>query len=318
LIRELKGSFLLHDLKNYLVTCIYAVSSHDSNLRLFITPNMTRFHDFSVSKGKSPWRHSAVAKELGKEDVYHLEGGLSRMNITLAGAASEFLFRREIGYFPVQTAPIVYNNLDLFPKPNIGKAQEYTGLLVQLARHLMEKAPQSADVREFLKTEISGMTTGYFYHRMLLHLEGKTKDFRPPYSYLLRLGESLAACKRFMDDFPGKQRLEALRSPMEIKTLNRRMNRLGSIYYYTFGKLLPHRYRLFPLPLSNFFRSKRVGGEMINEMKVKAAYISYDQEMPSQFLGYFILSHLYNFSHQYSQAYNNDYERTHYLYGLYN
>ena len=296
LIGKIKTTCLLQQLKHYLVTCVYALNAGDPDMRLFLNPNITRLHDFSHRRKKGPWNHSGTSRRLGETAAYHLEGGLSRLSIALSGPFSEHLFGKAIGYYPVQTTSILFNNLDLYPYARIGRAQEYVGAMVTAAGEQIQKAEKDPRLRQTMVDELATLTAGYRYRKMVNAVDGNSGQL------LLYYGERLRLAERLLDK----------KEPVEG------MERLGCIYYHTFGTLKPYRFSLFPQPLSHLFESKWAGGEQIDELKIKSAYISYLKNFPPQLLGHFIYGHLFYAERFFAQDYKNDYHKTYYMAALYN
>lgn len=218
------------------------------------------------------------------------------MNITLAAPFSENLFGKGIGYYPVQTTPIIFNNFDLFPHPHIGRAQDYVGAMVTAAGEQLQKAEEDTRFRQTLVDELATLTAGFRYRKMVKAMDGNRAQFLLHYGERLRLAERLLDKK---EPVPG-------------------MDRLGCIYYFTFGTLKPYRFPLFPQSLSHLFETKWVGGEKIDELKIKAAYISFQKKFPPELLGHFVYSHLFYASRFFSQDYKNDYHKTYYVAAVYN
>jgi hypothetical protein len=288
---------------------------------VFLNPNLTRFHDFSSHQGKTPWNHSGISQRLGNLTTYHLEGGLSRLNITLAFPYSEYTFGRELGNKSIQAVPIIFNHLDLFPYPLIHRAQEYNGLLVKFAEELLQKSRENPELKEALRDELMTMTAGYHYRTVMHQLEKPKAKFSQPllyFSELLRLGETFFKKRKFIDRFSQKQGLEAFREPSLNQAVQEEMNRLGSIYYHTFGTLKPYRYSLFPQPLSLLFESQWTCAEMINELKVKVAYISYLKQMPPQLLGSVVYRYLFLVADLFFRSARIDYHSTYFMYSVFN
>jgi hypothetical protein len=322
LIREIKDDCLLRELKHFLLTTVYAVTTKNSRLPVFLNPNLTRQHDFSPSSGKTPWNHSAVSQDRSDVRGFHLEGGLSRLNITLAFPYTEHLFGRQLGYKAIQGIPIIVNILDLFPYPLMNRSQEYTGLLIKFSEELLEKSRENPELRETLEHELMKITAGYHYRAIMEKLENPgTKKESPDsllyVSELLRLGEDLFNKGTAAAEFSQKKQLEAFREPSLYRAVNDEMNQLGSIYYYTFGTLKPYRYPLFPQPLSRFFASQWTAAEMINELKVNAAYLSYLHQLPPQLLGYMTYGYLFIAADLFFHDYKIDYHRTYYMHSIF-
>jgi hypothetical protein len=331
-IRSMKAGGLLNELKNFLVTCVYGIHAKNSGMRVFINPNLVRLHDFALSYKKNAWNCSNISLGEERETVYHVEGGLSRMMVLLAEPYAEYLFRRRIGGDTEQIAPLIYNNLDLFPYPHLGKAQTLAGLLVKLGSELLKEANKDPELAKALKDEAAFVTAGYHYRKLMERLNGKNESFQPTFRELLQLGERAFLINqeekeeerqekgigRFLSRFSRRAELEAFRSPQAYRTAREQLNRLGSVYYYTFGKLKPHYYHLFPQSLSHLLESKWTGGEMNNEFKIKAAYISWLKGMPPQLLGHLVFRYLYYITGYFSQYYDNDYHKTNFVYNTYN
>jgi hypothetical protein len=323
LIQEIKQDCLLRELKNFLLTSIYAVTIKNSKLPVFLNPNLTWHHDFSPYGGTNPWNHSAISQRRRTVAGYHLVGGLSRLSITLAFPYSEHIFGKAIGYEPIQGVPVIVNILDLFPYPLMNRAQEYTGLLVKFAEELLEKSRENPALRESLKDELMRMTAGYQYRAIIEQLgnpgpKGKSPDSPLYFSQLLRLGEHLFKKGMALAEFSKKQQLEAFREPGLYQAVREESNQLGSIYYYTFGTLKPYRYPLFPAPLSLLFASRWTSAEMIDELKVKVAYLSYLNQMPPQLTGCIAYRYLLTAADLFFHGSRIDYHRTYYMHSVFN
>jgi hypothetical protein len=323
LIHEIKQDCLLQELKNFLLTSIYAVTIKNSKLPVFLNPNLTWHHDFSPYGGTNPWNHSAIARRRRKVAGYHLEGGLSRLGITLAFPYSEHIFGSATGYEPVQGVPIIASILDMFPYPLMNRAREYTGLLVKFSEELLEKSRVNTAARETLENELMHMTAGYQYRTIIEQLgkpgpKGKSHDSLLYFSQLLRLGEHLFKEGTALAEFSQKQQLEAFREPALYRAVRAESHQLGSIYYYTFGTLKPYRYTLFPQSLSQLFASRWTSAEMIDELKVKVAYLSYLEQMPPQLMGCMAYRYLLTAADLFFHGSMIDYHRTYYMHSGFN
>ncbi len=297
LIRKIKEKCLLSHLQHYLVTCAYAVTIKSGKPRIFLNHNFTRLHDFNPAGKRTAWNSSGVDYHLGHMNCYHLIGGLSRLNITLGYPYSDYMWGRIFRYYRPQTVPMLFNNLDLYPYPSIpGQTQDYVGRMVSLGKEMLKKAPGEPKLRRVVEEKLAQLTAGYHYRKARALLEGKRENHPLYFSELMRLGEM----------FNGD------------KSLEKEMEKMGSIYYHSFGTLLSHRYRLFPQPLSHLFESKWIGGEMINELKVKTAYISYLKKTPPELLGFLIHRHLHYIRRFFEPEYKNEYSKTYHTYDTYN
>ncbi|MCP5050790.1 MAG: hypothetical protein GY940_26740, partial [bacterium] len=326
-IRAMKVKGLYNQLKHFLVCCVYAVSARSAKVRPFINPNLVRMHDFSPGNGKSAWNCSGISMGTGQDVRYHLEGGLSRLEVTLAVPFGEFLFRLMMGDSTSQVAPVIYNNLDLFPLPKVsGAAQAYVGQMVTLGKEVLKKAANDEGLSERVRDELGVITSGYHYRKLsdgLKRQKGKEdkegtgkkrgSKFQPYFRELFQLGTRFSRQK--FSGGPGGSFSKA--PPGRRRQVNEAMNRLGPIYYHTFGKLKPYRFAIFPQALSHLLRSKWTGGEMNDEFKIKAAYLSYSRGMPPQLLGHVIYNYLFYAAGYFSQFYENDYHKTYFMFNTF-
>jgi hypothetical protein len=151
------------------------------------------------------------------------------------------------------------------------------------------------------------------------NLDKKSGKFpRLHFSELLRLGERYVKKNKFIGMFSQKERLKAFQDPGTARAVQLEMERLGCIYYHTFGTLKPHRFSLFPQSLCHLFQPGWISGEMLDEFKIKAAYISYRQQMPPQLLGFFVKKYLVSESYFFDQNYKNQYQKAYFLFSTFN
>lgn len=320
-VQKIKGTALLAQLQHYLVTSAYAVNIKDSKTRIFLNQNFTRLHDFYPDSSRSAWNHSGFTRELGDLWGFHLEGGLSRLSILLGYPRGESLFGKRFRDFPTQVVPVVYNHQYLYPRAHVGQAQEFAGRMVQFTMELTQQAQTDPGLRRDLQAHAAYITAGAHYRDFVDALEGK-RTVKKPYEYLdygerMRLGERFFRAWKYTHRFSQPQRLVDFRETVSLDTFQRQLDRLGSVYYHTFGTLRPRRLNLFPLPLSHFFRSKWIGGEMMDQFKIKAAYLSCKSEMPPQLLGHFTHQFLRQARGLFNQHYQNDYLQTGFMYNCY-
>lgn len=301
-IRSIKDQVLLRLLKHFLVTGVYAIHTGSSNLRVYYNPNFSRLHDFTYHNGITPW--NTCAKSLGdlREIIYHVEGGLSRLHIVLAEPFGEQLFRLKMEEYSNQTAPIIYNNLDLFPLNRVGKGQEYVGKLVQLGMDALDEVNRRPSGTAALKDRFASISAGYHYRKIMEKLDGKQPKYYPAFNVLLRLGK----------------RVQMEKDPDGYTMMKPHLHSLGPVCYKTFGRLTPYYYNMFPQAVSQLFAGGITGGEMNNEFKVKAAYVSWKRGGPPELLGFLAFRYLGYASLYYSQKYENDFYKTYYMYDVYN
>lgn len=317
-ILDIKEKVLLRQLKHLLVTGVYALNAASSNLRVYSNQHFTRLHDFTYHGRGTPWNSCQVSLGRAREVLYHVEGGLSRLRIVLAAPFGEQLCHMMRGDFTAQTTPIIYNNLDLFPLARVGRGQEAVGLLVQLAMDMLKQAETDPAMAEGLKDRFALLTSGYHYRKIVKKLEGGQPKFFPYFRELLRLGEIAFLEGEKPSGSAAWKELEKYREPGTFENLQNKLHLLGSMYYNTYGRLRPYRFNLFPQALSQLFGNGIIGGEMNNEFKIKAAYISYKRGVPVDLLGYLAYRYLVYVSMYYSQKFPNDFYKTYFVYNVYN
>lgn len=292
-------------LKHFLVTNVYALHSLSSDLRIYLNPGFTRLHDFSNRNKKTPWNTSSLSFTDLKLKFYHMEGGLSRIPVILSAPVSEQLFRLKLGEYTRQTAPMIYNNLDLYPVSPVGRSMESVGKLVQLGMDLLKKAESETQAAVLLKDRFALITSGYHYRKIMAKLEGKRPRYYPYFRELLRLGEQV-----FMELYE--------RNPAAYYETRRSMHALGPVYANSFNRLRPYRFFIFPQALSQLFKGGIIGGEMNNELKIKMAYTAYKRKTPPQLLGFLASRYLEFAALYFSQKYENDFYKTYFVYDVFN
>ncbi|MCP5103343.1 MAG: hypothetical protein GY950_08190, partial [bacterium] len=303
LIQKIKKDCLLTHLQHYLVTCAYAAAIKNAKPRIFLNHNFTRLHDFYSSWKRTPWNSSDVAHHLGQISCYHLRGGLSRLNITLGYPYSDYMWGRSLRYYRPLILPILTNNLDFYPYPSVSRVRDYVGRMVLAGKEQLEKARWNPELRRELEEKAALLTAGYHYRNVMAFLDGKRDENSLYFSELMRLGEMSAE--------------QGNRGNLG-KEVTADLDKMGSVYYHSFGTLLPHRYRLFPQPLSHFFASKWLGGEMIDELKIKTAYIAYLKKTPPELLGFLMFRYL-NYTRRILRLdYKNEYPKIYHMYDIYN
>lgn len=323
LVNKIKRTGLLQELKNFLVACLYANAVKNGNIQPFLNPNLTRLHDFTPPGKATAWNNSQIKKVFFEAAIYHLEGGLSRLNAVLATPLSMKMLNSQMESPSSQSSAICFNTLDFLPHPGVNRARDFTALLVEFGRELLKKSVGHPQVREAVMTQIFRITAGYRYRGLMTLLTGstggqKTKtNFRLYFSDLLKLGEYFFHRDLFMDQFSMQKQLEAFRKPGVYREVLAEMEHMGTIYYRTFGTLNAHRFNIFPQALSHLFKSHWVGAEMIDEFKVKAACISYSRQLPPQILGFVMHRYFRLLPNVFFQNYENDYYKTLYLYDIF-
>lgn len=323
LVAKIKRTGLLQELKNFLVACLYANAVKNGNIQPFLNPNLTRLHDFTPPGKDTAWNSSRIKKVFYEAAVYHLEGGLSRLNTVLATPLSMNMLNSQMENPSSQSAAICFNTLDFLPHPMVNRARDVTGLLVDFGRELLKKTLENPKIRDEVMERLYHITAGFRYRGLVTMLTGPVNqkqpaaNFRFHFSELLKLGEYFFHRDRFTAEFSKQVELEAFRKPGVYREVSAEMENMGTIYYRTFGTLNPHRFNMFPQALSHLFKSHWVGAEMIDELKVKAACISYSRQLPVQILGFIMQRFFKLLPSVFFQNYENDYYKTFYLYDIF-
>lgn len=331
---EIKGEFLLPHLKDYFLSMSYALNAKNPKLRFFINPNLIRLHDFDGDNGQTCWNFSGRPRSkvlerrgpglFGEAETrtfsgYYLRGGLSRLNVELAGIWKDHLYGRNVIFDANHVKAFIANLLDFYPVPSIDKSQTYSSLLVEFGLELLQKSQKNENIRRDLIKELGFVTTGYHYKSILEYANGQKKDYYLFFSEIMALGERFFQQKKHLDEFSSAKKLEVFYGPIANKTMKSDLDQFGSIYYYTFGSLKPSRVNMFPQEVSNFFETGWTGGEMINEFKVKVAYHAHRKGIPPYLLGEFLYQYLDRTTRRYySQNYKKDYFSTYFIFDIFN
>ncbi|MCP5103196.1 MAG: hypothetical protein GY950_07455 [bacterium] len=315
IIKKIEKDYLLHQLKDYLLATAYAVNARNPKLKVFLNPNMSRLHDFSYRKGRTPWNYCGLPLGTDFLAEFGLSGGLSRLNIVFAAKWQDSLFGRTNIYSAPHLQALLVNILDLYPLPSYDRDTGYAGYnarMVDFGLELIRSAREKGNetMREEVLAELGTITTGYHYRKAVDYLDGRGREHRLFLSEIRGLG----------DAFFKKGKYPELCDCKDLgKNRDRRLRRLGNIYYRTFGNLTPQPMHLFPQDVSFIFDSGWVSGEMVEEFKVKLDRLLYKKKISPDLLGpvlYFYLTR--TVPRILSQNHKKDHTSTYFVFEVFN
>jgi hypothetical protein len=319
LVGEIKTNYLIYHLRDYLLAHAYALNAKNLDLKSFLNPNLVRLHDFAGEKGQSPWNFTAAQRRGDTLLGFHLKGGLSRLNIEFAANLSDLLFGRNYIYNAHHIRAVIVNLLDFYPIPAVNHSQTYTALLVKFALELIEQAKTDEALRHRLCRELPTITAGFHYRKAMQYLDGQADNHNLFFSELLQIGRHFFQNEEYLNGFSEADKLAAYARQPLAEVIGQENHRFGSIYYHTFGTLTPRQMPIFPQEVANLFDSGWIGGEMINEFKVKVAYHAYRKKISSHLSGQVLYQFLFKTCRQfYSQNHARDYYSTYFVFDIFN
>lgn len=328
LIAKIQGTYLVYQLKDHLMALAYAVNAKDAGLKAFLNPNLVRLHDINGGRGHSLWDNFGEDQKHRFYSEYHLSGGLSRLNITLAPKWKTHLFRENVIHNSNHVYAVILNLMDFYPLPLVDRCLAYNGLLVESGLQLMRLAGDddidNDALKKALKAEIGALTTGYHYKQTMAYLNGESNHHNLFISELKGLAEAFFHNRRLQKadnpgQIPGLQKLEAYLKPPLSDALEEEMHRFGSMYPYTFGNLRPRKISLFPQEMTNLFSSGWLSGERVDEFKVKLAYHLYKKKIPPELLGQLLYMYLNTTCRRFlRQNHGNDYFTSYLVFDIFN
>lgn len=319
IVSKIQSEYLIHHLQEYLLTICYALNAKNERLRIFLNPNLTRFHDFDDSNGNTPWNHCSTPKTKKKFEGFYFQGGLSRLNIELSQSWRDHLFSRNIIYDQEQIQAVITNILELYPAPAISESQSYIALLTEFGLELIQKSKSSQVILQDVANALGYITSGYHYRKIMDFLTGKSNEYYLFFSEIYKLGEYFQVKNKLLNEFSASDKLGMISKTYLNKIVQKELEYFGGVYYHLFGSLRSRWIQLFPQEISNLFESDRVGGEIINEFKIKTAYHAYKKLLPPKLMGQFLVQYLYNICRRYfSQNYIKDYYSTYFIFDIMN
>lgn len=285
--RKLKGDYLLHQLSHHLLTLAYAVNAKNADLKVFINPNFVRLHDFSYGKDRTPWNYSGTPPVTDAFSGFYLSGGLSRLSLSFGAKWNDHLFGQTRVYSPPHAQAVLVNMLDLFPLPAGDPDFRLNALQVDFGMELLREARASNGSAEFgvsVIRELGLITSGYRYRKTVAYLYGKAAQHNLFFSEIRRLGEACSRKGIYPENSTYKEALTAF-APSESGPGGGGDSFFGAIRYRTFGNLTSQTHHLFPQDVASLFYSGWTGGEIIDDFKIKLAWLMHKKKLPAFLAG---------------------------------
>jgi hypothetical protein len=324
---QLRGDYLIYQLRDHLLALAYAVNAKDAKLRAFINPNFMRLHDITGCNGYSLWDNECQnkkQKKLDKLSGFYLSGGLSRLNLSFATRWQEHLFRENILLNPPHVQAVITNLLELYPFPRVNQSLTYQALLVELGLTIMRETGENGS--EALKQDIIDvlhvLAAGYHYRQAMAYVNGESNYHNLYFNELYRLGEAFLIKfpgREYLEEMPAWKKLAAFRTPSQAEELKTETDGFGAIFSHTFGNLRPRSLRIFPQEMSNLLASGWLSGSMIDEFKLKLAYHMYKKKIPPPLLGQLLYMYLNKTGRRFlRQNHVHDYPITYFVFDIFN
>lgn len=335
---ELKGDYLIHQFKDYLLAMVYAIHAKDAKIKAFYNPNFARLHQIDEEGILSLWDNFANTKKSSKATDamadYHLSGPLCRMKVDFASRWQTHLFRENLLHNPEHVQSVISNLLEFYPLPMVDKSMAYNALLVDLGLELLRLARGSEEDEETdpgieaARTDVirllGKITAGYHYRRGVAYVT-RQSDYQNLFLSELRLlGEAFLLDPR-LREAPYATLVETLgkltpylNAPLADK-IKKEMPRFGSIYAHTYGNLEPRQIRIFPQEVSNLLQYGWVSGSMVDEFKVKLGYHMFKKQVPASLLGQLLYMYLNKTGKRFlRQNHYRDYSITYFVFDIFN
>ncbi|MFH2108704.1 MAG: hypothetical protein ABII93_08560 [Chrysiogenia bacterium] len=289
-IDELKGNYLLPNLKDFFLSLAYALNAGNPKLRIFMNPNIARLHDFSENGG-TPWSHNSSPGNKADFSGYYLQGGLSRLHLTFSLNWRNQLFEKSI-YNAEQNMGMLYNIMALLPQPQASLSAAFDALLVEFAVELLQQCPGDEELKIAVGDAFMTQTCGYHYRRLNDFLSGHSADYYLFMSELRKIGLYLFNGEFQPDKFSKSAELgRYARLPLRAAIENE-SDLWGNIHYSFSGSLSPRADALLPQEVALLFASGWTAGELINEYRIKTAYLANKNDLPTCLLGQFVFDYI--------------------------
>lgn len=290
IVAEIKGNYLLPNLKDFFLTLAYALNAKSPKLRMFINPNISRLHDFSENND-IPWSNNSSPGNKTEFSGYYLKGGVSRLNLTFALNWRNQLFDKSI-YNSEQTLGIIYNIMSMLPQPKISQSASFDALLVEFSVELLQKCSSDEKLKKAVSDAVMMLTAGYHYRRLNDFLSGRAADYYLFMSELQQIGLYFFKNDFLLDEFSKKDVLEKY-ARMPLSAVIAGENDLwGNIYYNSSGSLCPRANVFIPQEIAHLFASGWLSGELVREYKIKTAYLASKNNFPVCLLGQFVFDYI--------------------------
>lgn len=302
LVADIKKEFLAPQLRDYLVAVVYALNLKNDRLRVFLNPNLVLLHRFDGDGSGGPWSECLGKRLLGNISAYHVEGGLSRLNVAFSSALQNQFFRRNMIYDHEHFQPLITNVLDGYPAANREIETRRCGEFVEAGLRAVRQGLEDKQMKERVIDRMDTIAPGYHRRTLLEFLNRRSDDHHLYFSELLALGETLTGTSR-----------TSRKAGTDDGGL------LAGIYYHSFGNLLPRRMRLFPQALGQFFDNGWLSGEMILELKIKSVYHALKKNIPGPLLGQLMYRYFFKVARRfYHQNYAKDFMSTFFMMDVFN
>jgi hypothetical protein len=333
IMSEIKGDYLIYNLRDHLLGLVYAVNAKDPDIRAFFNPNFVRLHDIASNGGRTSWDcyRKRKSRKPGTFAEYHLDGPLSRLNITFASRWQTHLFRGKILRNPAFIRAIISNLMEFYPMPLVGQSMVYNAQLVELGFELLRESQYNANakdnneiIRQDVINTLNTITAGHHYRRTMEYLAGKTNHHNLYLSEIKKLGEIFFQTpqlqqRKYVKELSAMQKMGPFKKFALSDRFRREMHRFGGVYSYIFGSLMPRNYPVFPQETANLLESGWFRGSMIDEYKIKLSYHLYKKEIPPCLLGQFLYMYLMKTGRQFlRQNHANDYPTIYFVFDIFN
>jgi hypothetical protein len=316
-VADFKGDYLLPDLKDHLLALSYALNAKNPKLRVFMNPNLVRLHDFSDSES-SPWKEGATPGNKTGFSAYYLTGGLSRLNLTFALNWRNQLFEKLI-FNSEQTQAMIYNLMAMLPQPMALHRQALDSLHVELAVEMLQKCLGDEEMKAGVREAGMAIAAGYHYRRLADYLDGQATDYHLFFTELRQLGLVLAERPLFLDRFSQREELAKYRELPLSAVVADEGDPWGSICFNSLGSLLPRAMPFFPQEVAQLFATGWLSGEILEEYKVKTAYLARKNDLPSCLVGQFVFNFIGTVGRSvYSQNDAKDYHSAYFVLDIMN
>ena len=329
--KGLEENYLFYQMGDHLMALAYAVNAKDAKLKSFLNPNFVRLHDIRGLNGRSLWDNynfRSVRPRIPENDMseFYLKGPLSRLNITFARRWQEHLFRGLSQHNPAHIQGLISNIIRLFPTVKAEDSITYNALLIETAMEILRMAKEStddklkSDIRYIFQTTLAG----YHYRTAMDYMGGISGEINLYFNEFYQIGKKIFQSPLFEGrEYPQPvtfiPQLEPYKKEPLAAELIRESDILGNIYPNTFGNLTPKDIPLFPQEMGNYLSSGWLGGDMIDEYKMKLSYHLYKKQLNPGFLGQFLFMYLKNTAKNFlRQNHQNDYSTSYFIFDIFN
>ena len=283
LVNMIHSDYLLPQLNHYMLTLVYALNAKNPKLRVFLNPNISRLHDFSESKDRTPWNYCGAPQPFDFLAEYRISGGLSRLNIAFAAKWQDHLFSRSFIYNGPHVQALIINLLDLYPLPVSSYFEQtvmYDATMVEFGLELLRNAKSDPALCQEVISRLGTVASGYNYRKAVNYLDGKSPEHSLFFSEIKKLGESFFYDRTHID-LCGCDKLSPDKDYYH-----------GGIYYKTLGSLKPQPIEFFPQEVSHVFDTGWISGESVDEFSVRLAWLLYKKKIPVSLMGHIAYSYL--------------------------